>query len=668
MSSTPKETPSTTSILEKHHHGRRLKQFIRPNGQKVHVAASPEDADHVRRKMSEVQTQSTEDFDLYIHGSPEHLDTIREVHAHHEQLREDLRQKHGDVYDEFENVRVELDALSQELHLLSDHGVSLDANFSKYGYSAHLRGWIKASSGGKTGTRGGDDSPDASIHTGPSSTPDSHDWDAERKRGVRMKFWKRPIVRQYFHKGLLWRASETEEVASFELFVDLLYVGIIAINGDNAVEFADGKSLLRFCITFILSWKLWSDLTMIISWFETDDMFQRLCVMFVMACLFGYTTNITESDNQTYAQLIAFYVSYLLLFSGAYYLWICYLIPMVRGVLIINTLLLLFTGGLWIASIHVDEPNRQALIWLAIFIDLFGQAGGFMLVRFSHHVHKGLATWLESLYEFYPAINIEHKTERTNAFVTLVFGYSVVAMLYQNSAPLGINAFYGKAVLGLIQAFAFNWIYFEIDAWNLHVHAIRRHMISSFVWMSIHLPFIMGYVLAAAALAHLVIAHDCSNTDTHSLSEAYAGRSEGEISMGLRWFYCAGLGIALACIISMSHVHKSVPGQRLKKSHRLAIRFAVAIILICLPLTDSLNSLQLISTTTGLTFFVLIVELMGSSCVHDAFVWDKKPCKYTAQCRIGKKDVEHAIKTGEVVDVRELAKREKDEYGAFELS
>ncbi len=58
----------------------------------------------------------------------------------------------------------------------------------------------------------------------------------------------------------------------------------------------------------------------------------------------------------------------------------------------------------------------------------------------------------------------------------------------------------------------------------------------------------MGYVLAAAALAHLVWAHDCDNADTHSLTESYVGRSEGEISMGLRWFYCAGLGIAIACM------------------------------------------------------------------------------------------------------------------------
>lgn len=38
------------------------------------------------------------------------------------------------------------------------------------------------------------------------------------------------------------------------------------------------------------------------------------------------------------------------------------------------------------------------------------------------------------------ALNIEHKTERIGAFVTLVYGYSVVALLYQNQATFGMNA------------------------------------------------------------------------------------------------------------------------------------------------------------------------------------------------------------------------------------
>lgn len=87
-----------------------------------------------------------------------------------------------------------------------------------------------------------------------------------------------------------------------------------------------------------------------------------------------------------------------------------------------------------------------------------------------------LGEWVDRVFEFYPAMNIEHKVERTNAFVTLVFGYSVVAIIYQNSATFGFNAFYGKATLGLVQAFCFNWIYFELDGADLYNHAIRRNV------------------------------------------------------------------------------------------------------------------------------------------------------------------------------------------------
>ena len=159
-----------------------------------------------------------------------------------------------------------------------------------------------------------------------------------------------------------------------------------------------------------------------------------------------------------------------------------------------------------------------------------------------------VARTIEKYFDFFPAINIEHKTERTNAFVTLVFGYSVVALLFQNKAAFGINAFFGKAVLGLIQAFAFNWIYFEIDAYNVHTHAIRRHYASTWVWLTAHLPFIMSYVLAGAALSRLVLATDCRNANVEDLTETYAVKSEHEISSGLRWYYCGGLAVALLCM------------------------------------------------------------------------------------------------------------------------
>ena len=89
---------------------------------------------------------------------------------------------------------------------------------------------------------------------------------------------------------------------------------------------------------------------------------------------------------------------------------------------------------------------------------------------------KRYIEWAKKAFEFYPGAKIEHRIERIGAFVTLVFGSSVLGILYQSGASFGINAFFGKAVLGLIQAFIFNWIYFEMDSWNLHQHAIRRHV------------------------------------------------------------------------------------------------------------------------------------------------------------------------------------------------
>ncbi|KAI9863856.1 MAG: hypothetical protein M1813_003508 [Trichoglossum hirsutum] len=383
--------------MSTHEHRNRLRQFFLPDGRKVHIAASPQEADTLKHKLS--RQYPDQEFDLYIHGSPEHVGALREAHSHHEQRRRSLREKQPEVFDEFENVRLELDALSTELHMLTEHGVQLDANFSKYGYSAYLRTH---------------DSPDQSSATslnGDHSTPhEKRDWEAERRKGTTIRLWRRPVVRQYFHRGLLWRASTPEEVASFELFLDLLYVGIIAINGDKASEDPTGLGLLRFCVTFIPGWKLWTDISIMTSWFDSDDVVQRVSVLFHMACLLAYTTNIVGSFDHTYAQLISFYLASRL-FGAVYFLWMGYLLPMVRSMMIHNALCIVAPSALWIASIHVEEPRRLALVWVAIVLDLFGSTVGMFLIRYANRISEKFAARMEKVFEFYPAVNIEHKSK-----------------------------------------------------------------------------------------------------------------------------------------------------------------------------------------------------------------------------------------------------------------
>ena len=54
-----------------HHTGKKLRHFLRPDGRKVHIAGSPDEAEQLRRTLSVSEKEGG--FDLVIHGSPEHV-------------------------------------------------------------------------------------------------------------------------------------------------------------------------------------------------------------------------------------------------------------------------------------------------------------------------------------------------------------------------------------------------------------------------------------------------------------------------------------------------------------------------------------------------------------------------------------------------------------------
>jgi hypothetical protein len=372
------------------------------------------------------------------------------------------------------------------------------------------------------------------------------------------------------------------------------------------------------------------------------------------------TTNTLQTFDEhydTYSQLVGFFLA-ARLFQALHAAYIGFMLPLVRAMMISQILLALVAAALWIASIHVEMPSRLGLTFTALAIELFGSAIHVGLFRYSRTHNTPLANRIERFFDFYPAINIEHKVERTNAFVSLVLGYSVVGVLFQN-AGYGLNAFLGKAVLGLVQAFVFNWLYFEVDGTNVHTHAIRRHVNAAFLWQNAHLTFIMGYILASAALSKLVVAADCRDSPAETLTELYRGRSEEHVAIGLRFYYCTGLAVALLSmgLIAFSHEHKLPITCRLPKWVRLANRLAVCVILFALPAAQEVNSLNLISITTCLSVWVLLVELWGKSCPDEAFWGDAKPCCYTARC--SRRELEDAMKSDGEVDVLELGKSEK---------
>ncbi|RSM18835.1 hypothetical protein CDV31_002353 [Fusarium ambrosium] len=632
---------------------RQPQRFTLPNGKEV-IVSLPDDYNNLRKKYG---NQDEIQVEVVLHGSSEHCNYLRETRDHHEGRRAKLRERHGPAFDEWEDVQNQLDTFNTEIDRLSTNTNGLSANFNKFGYGAELR------------TFKDDETPDVDTSMSDSVSIASS-W-SQARLGETTKLFKKPVIKQWFHKGLLWRASENTEIMAIELFFDLLYVGIIHINGEHVWAEPTGKELLRFAITFIMSWKIWADVTLVLSWFETDDVFTRLEILFEIACLLGFTTNMTyafydNEEHNTYTMLVSFYLAARLK-SLAHYLITGFLLPMIRGVMICEAINVLIPSVLWIASIHVDMPSRLGLIWVALALDMWGQSIITGLFRYGRMVGEksGVGKFLAKVFEFYPAVNIEHRVERTNAFVSLVFGYSVVGVMFQSYGGYNINAFLGKAVLGLVQAFVFNWIYFDVDGSNIDVHAIRRSILSSTIWNYAHLPFIMGYILASAGLSKLVLATDAGGANAEQLSEHYSHRAEDEVANGIRFFYCHGLAIAMLFmgVIAYCHEHRKPATLRWSKTTRLANRFAVCIVMFLLPLAKNLNSLNLISITLGLTVWVLLVELFGKSCRNDPFIGEKKGCRVRYSCKCSKKDFEKANvdekREMPVAEVLELGAREK---------
>lgn len=154
-------------------------------------------------------------------------------------------------------------------------------------------------------------------------------------------------------------------------------------------------------IAMIPSWKLWNDIGLLVSWFESDDLVQRGIVLFILACLFGFTTNIFLSETVTYTQMIAFYLA-ARLFTAVTFIVGALLLPMVKATLYGNALAIVIPSALWIGSIYVEEPNKQALIWIAIFLDLSLPSVPVWAMRGVHFIPKKWSEKIKSFFEFSP--------------------------------------------------------------------------------------------------------------------------------------------------------------------------------------------------------------------------------------------------------------------------
>lgn len=193
---------------------RKPHQFHLPDGTRV-VVALPDDLATLRQRQAALPADDA--AEVILHGSDEHHAYLARSRDHHERARDELRARHGPAFDEWESTQRRLDDVTRALDRLGDRTSALGASFSKFGFAAHLRTYDDDGVEGGSGAA----ASSSSMTTG-SDASTLVDFE-DRSRGQTIKLFKRPVIKQYFHKGLIWRASEEAQIMSFELFFDLLY-------------------------------------------------------------------------------------------------------------------------------------------------------------------------------------------------------------------------------------------------------------------------------------------------------------------------------------------------------------------------------------------------------------------------------------------------------------
>lgn len=117
------------------------------------------------------------------------------------------------------------------------------------------------------------------------------------------------------------------------------------------------------------------------------DVAERVAILFVFARLLGLTPDMIkrfseDPEHNTYTMTVVFYLASQL-FQACFCALTAVLLPVVKGVMISLVVAIVVPAALWIASLHVAMPGRVALIFAALFLDLFNQTFIFGIFQYS---------------------------------------------------------------------------------------------------------------------------------------------------------------------------------------------------------------------------------------------------------------------------------------------
>ncbi|VVT47107.1 uncharacterized protein SAPINGB_P001546 [Magnusiomyces paraingens] len=392
--------------------------------------------------------------------------------------------------------------------------------------------------------------------------------------------FQRPEALQFFYNGKLYKVTGERASGVFELFLDLLYVAMIALFSSDVAEHPDWPHLLKYLVIFFHSYQIWQDLRETFDNYYTDDILQRGIVLSVMIGMAIFANNAAyigfghkRSEVAYLSAVISFQVVHFILIANWFFysLFIPEHLVRMRVMGCINIFTFLLRSLLLIP--HTSWTFRIIIALLALAIER-----GFWVYIYS--------PWFQTkeYTEFSTAVNIEHESDRMTALYIIVLGEFLNSLISDASIILGLDIAAGRAVMVLIIAFSLNWLYVHNDGSVKNTHALRRSALTAIGWFIIHEPLCAALVLSGDIAAEFV---------KYDILENY----------NLEWFFCYGLAIGTFSLWIMAQCTLARDELVWPKQIRLLFRLIDVIIFALLPFAklDTSNTLLVASVLMVIT-------------------------------------------------------------------
>lgn len=432
-------------------------------------------------------------------------------------------------------------------------------------------------------------------------------------------WWVRPHALNYFKDGILYRTKGERTSGKIELFLDLLYVGIVSNLASAATEEASAASFLKYMLLFIPSWTVWSDVKDFVNYYYSEDLTQKLYMLWIMALLILYDNNCTyvlEGTKQAAFTVVPYILCRV---SLAISLWVYSIwVKEHRTQMRVYGLLLIITSSLWIIVIFVGTRAKIGVSIALLCIE------NFMFCACYHPwVKKNIMKLTMST-----ALNIEHEVERFGAFYIIAIGEFLYRTVAGNPIKRGFNSHLSRGLCCLIISYIFLWLYFNSGTSTRATHSLRRSGYSAIIWIYAHIPLIAGLILAADSAGDW-IEFDTQLTKKHpeqllelqekmltstvnkiasisSIEEAVKGPS----MYALSFFFTGGICMALWALGVMAFAEKSRDAKNLHvvtKFWRVFPRFPAGVIILCMSFAE-MRTTELMGLTTMICAIIFIWE------------------------------------------------------------